>query len=212
MESNGNPTSSSLTFGLDRGAGRQSLLTLFIGTGISLLLASPSFDAQAADSLAAAPYHAASSEPERVLDRLIKMENADDNMVLFALKRPDRILKKDPAYRGLFTAALEKSWAGAEAELVRKFCDGKYQNGEICGMNSSPLTCAQDYSERGYLYRTDVLDESSATITMRWPWIEKPVATYRLVKQGKKWALDGVACLPNGPAYNMHRSGDAPPR
>lgn len=157
----------------------------------------------------ARPYHVASSQAERALDQLIRLENADDNMFLFEVKRPDRELKKDMLYRGLFTPSLERAWAEREADLVRKDCDGKYQGGEICGMDSSPLTCAQDYSEKGYLYRTECLDEASAVITMRWPWIEKPVATYRLLKPGKRWVLDGVTCLPDGPAFNMPVAGGA---
>jgi hypothetical protein len=114
-------------------------------------------------------------------------------MFLFEVKRPDRNPGKDETYRGHFTPALEGAWAEAEAALVRHDCGGKYSDdGEICGMNSSPLSCAQDYSEKGYLYRMDCLTASSATISMRWPWIEKPVATYHLIRQGKGWVSIGV--------------------
>jgi len=205
MENSGYPTLSNLGSGPGRDTDRQSPATPFVGAGISLLFALLPLHSDAAECRAmgtAAPYHAASSQAERVLDRLIKLDDVDDNMFLFEVKRPDRELRKDVIYRGLFTHSLEQAWAAREAELLRKDCDGKYQDGEICGMNFSPLTCAQDYSEEGYLYRTECLDETSATITMRWPWIDRPVAAYRLLKQGKRWVLDGVACLPDGPAFN----------
>jgi hypothetical protein len=148
-------------------------------------------------------FHPASHAAERSLDRLIATEASDPNMILFELKRPDRDKGKDKAYQGLFTPALEGAWARAEATLVRRTCGSKYSpDGEICGMDSSPLSCAQDISDQGYLYRTDCLTKTSATITLRWPSLDQPVATYRLIRQGKGWLLDGVTCRSGG-TYNM---------
>lgn len=29
---------------------------------------------------------------------------------------------------------------------------------------------------------------------MRWPWIEKPLGTYALIRKGEAWTLDGILC------------------
>lgn len=144
------------------------------------------------------------------MDRLVKRDETDDDILDFILKRPDRDQKKDRKYKEMFTPALERAWAEAEAAEVKKNCGGRYLDGEICGIDFRPLVCAQDYSEKGYLYRMDCLGEEATAITMRWPLTERPVATYRLLKRGNGWVLDSVACLPDGPGFNMLGSSTAP--
>jgi hypothetical protein len=142
------------------------------------------------------------------LAKLLDRAGHDDSMVFYIVRAPFRDRRNDVNYRGLFTKLLETDWGAAEADEVRKNCGGRYINGEICGLDFDPLVCGQDISETGYLYHVDCLDEVSATITVRWPWIEKPNATYRLLKQGEKWILDGVTCLPDGPAFNMPKPNE----
>ena len=206
MGSNGFPISSNREFGPAPATDRPSRLTRFTGKAISLAIFAFTSPGAAAECLRSDPgtsFHRPTHAAERTLDRLIKKEGTDDNMFLFEVKRPDRDLRNDKTYRGFFTPALEKAWAETEAALVKQDCDGNYQDGELCGLEFRPLACAQDYSEKGYLYRMDCQTESSSTISIRWPWIEQPVATYRLIRQGKAWVLDGVTCLPDGPAFNM---------
>lgn len=211
MERVGCLTSSNLDSGPAQDTVRLSPATRFIAAIISLA-ASWAFNvrdvaAECFSGDSAPSFHRPGHAAELSLDRLIHKENTDDNMFLFEVKRPDRNLRKDQKYKGLFTSDLEKAWADTETELVQRDCGGKYlDNGEICGMNFSPLSCAQDYSEKGYLYRLDCADDSTATITMRWPLIAQPVATYHMIRRGKGWVVDGVACLPTGPAFNMGKS------
>lgn len=148
-------------------------------------------------------FHPAKHSAEKWLAWLLKRAERDDSMIFYVVGAPFRDRRKDANYRGLFSTGLEADWAAAEAGEVRKNCGGQYMNGEICGLDFDPLVCGQDVSEKGYLFRIDDMAENSAIITMRWPWIEQPVATYRLLKQGKRWRLDGVTCLPNGPTFNM---------
>ncbi|MGE5504715.1 MAG: hypothetical protein ACM31L_09860 [Actinomycetota bacterium] len=173
---------------------------------LSISITAP-VSAQSSQSSQAA-FHPAKHPAEKWLARLLKRAEYDGSMVFYVVGAPFRDQRKDVNYHGLFSQSLEADWAAAEASEVDKNCGGRYIDGEICGLDFDPLVCGQDVSEKGYLFHTDNIDENSATITMRWPWIEKPLATYRLRKLGKKWVLDGVACLPDGPAFNMPVSGD----
>ncbi|WP_445678904.1 hypothetical protein [Radicibacter daui] len=147
-------------------------------------------------------YHTASTAAEAALDNILKQDNADGTLNLFILKRPDRDLSADILFSGLFTPALEAAWAEAETEAVAKQCSGQYDEDYICGLDYSPLLCAQDISEDGYLYQTGHSDGNTALISVRWPWLDQPVATYRIVLQNGKWLLDGVTCLPDGTDFN----------
>ncbi len=78
--------------------------------------------------------------------------------------------------------------------LVNQDCDGEYIDGDMCGINYNPLTCAQDYYDEGYIYKTLSSDDKTAIIAYRWPYLPEVVATYRLILQNKRWVVDGVAC------------------
>ncbi len=77
---------------------------------------------------------------------------------------------------------------------MKKNCGGHYVNGDMCGLETSPILCAQDFSETGYTYRTTRADAGVAVIEMRWVGRDDLVGTYRMIHARNKWILDGVSC------------------
>lgn len=150
---------------------------------------------------AATAFHPPSSAAERALDAIIRRDDRDPALFEFAVKRPDRKKAKDQLYARYFSPGIQDAWLKAERALVNKDCGGNYQNGEICGLDYSPITCAQDHSETGYAYDTLKEDGASASIQMKWIELDKPAATYRMIRQKDGWILDGVACA-EGESFN----------
>jgi hypothetical protein len=111
------------------------------------------------------PFHAARSAPEKALDEIFHRSDNDDNLSEFVLKRPWYDAKKDKGYAPLFTQNLLTAWAGAEAQLVQHDCQGKYLDGEICGIDYSPITCGNATSDKGYVFRTKQADDRSASFS-----------------------------------------------
>jgi hypothetical protein len=102
----------------------------------------------------------------------------------------------------LLTGDLIASIRTKEREIVQKDCKGKYVEGDICGLDYSPITCAQDMNSK-YEYRTLENTGDAVKIEYRWPPGGKPVATYTLRKNGTDWKIDGISCA-GASAFNMH--------
>jgi hypothetical protein len=151
------------------------------------------------------PFHAARSAPEKALDEILRRSDHDDNLFEFVLKRPWFDPKKDKGYALLFTKQLLAAWAAAQAEQVRRDCQGKYVDGEVCGIDYNPIACGNATSEKGYVFRTKQANDREATISSRWAGqasrADGPL--YRLVKEGGNWRLDGVDCG-NSAKFNMN--------
>jgi hypothetical protein len=122
----------------------------------------------AAQSAAEEPFHAARSPPEKALVEILLLSDRDDNLFDFVLKRPGYDAKKDKGYARLFTKGPLAAWAGAEARAVESDCQGKYIEGEICGIDYSPITCGNAISDTGYRFRTVKADEREAILSTRW--------------------------------------------
>jgi hypothetical protein len=100
----------------------------------------------------------------------------------------------------MLTPALIAALVKEEKKMVQKDCGGKYLQGEICGFDYSPITCAQD-SAPSYLYHT-VLDlQSRVVIEYAWPNETSRAAVYTLVKRGDRWLIDGITCA-GGAAFH----------
>lgn len=81
---------------------------------------------------AAAPstaFHPPQTEAEKALDHILMLHT------------------QDKEYRNFFTSALEKSIDDVEARLVKENCGGQYLEGELCGLDYTVLTCAQDVDD-----------------------------------------------------------------
>ena len=142
-------------------------------------------------------YHTASSEAETALDAILRLSDKDDNMLNFVLHTPDYKPKADKGYAGHFTQRLLRDMAEMEKKAVQQNCKGKYIKGELCGTEYNPLTCAQDASDSGYLYRTDSSGNSKATISYAWPGEKKRLAVFEMVLENGRWKIDSVTCNPD---------------
>jgi hypothetical protein len=147
-----------------------------------------------AAAAASAGFHLPKSASEMALDRLLKAADGDEFQLDNLLHRYPVVPKKQVDYRGMLTAQLIAAMRAEEKKLVAKDCGGKYVEGEICGMDYSPITCAQD-TVAPYTYKTIAQHEHDAVIA-------GPGATYRMIQVGSGWQLDGVKCNEGG-AFNF---------
>jgi hypothetical protein len=148
-------------------------------------------------------FHSAETQAESALNKALLRMDYDEDMVGFILKFPWHNTKGDHRYADIFTPDVLKSWADAEAKTVKDQCHGEYKDGELCGLGYNPFTCAQD-SPDYYLYHTIRSNEQEAIIMMKWPPAETAFVgiTYRLIKDGYEWKIDGVDCGENQ-KFNM---------
>lgn len=143
-------------------------------------------------------FHAAATAPEKALDKILMLDNSisDRGEIFYYLT--GRINKKDASeYSYFFTEPFRTSVTKVELELVEKDCGGKYIEGELCGLDFSPINCAQDSSEF-YFYRTEKASKYETIISYKWPGSVPSNAIkytkFRLVKENNIWKLDGVSC------------------
>ncbi|CAA6605680.1 conserved exported hypothetical protein [Rhodospirillaceae bacterium LM-1] len=167
---------------------------------IALAVLAQSSDANAVG----ANFHPAATEAEMALDAIIRNSERDDSYVDFAIKAPWRNKGKDHQYGQNVSKGLQSAWAKAETLSVQKNCKGKYLDGELCGLGFNPVSCAQDASGEAYLYQTEAKGAQIAIISYRWPRSGDIVATYKMIRQGDGWILDGVSCHPT-PSFNMKK-------
>ena len=147
---------------------------------------------------ASAAFHAPATPAEKALDRTLHAIDADANLLDNLVHRPGSRQTVD--YRSMLTPALIAAIQEVERQLVKKNCGGHYRNGEECGLDYSPITCAQDTSPV-YHYHT-VLDLGPRqVIEYAWPDEDKRVATYTLQNTPKGWRIDGVSCA-SGAGFN----------
>lgn len=138
----------------------------------------------------------ATSDPEHALEKLILMMDEEQSFFEFSIRRLHTNSKfNTDHYKGLVTEPLQDAWANAEMKSVQKNCNGQYRDGELCGLSFNPLTCTQDISQKGYVFKTIATSKSQATITYKWVGHEEGIARYRLVHHAQHWKLDSVSCL-----------------
>ena len=147
------------------------------------------------------PFHIPTTPPERALDAALQQNDRAldpvSDLSRFRRRALNRSSATDLASR--LSPGLLEAFDGAEKALVVRDCGGRYRDGELCGLDYDPLTCAQDYTP-GYLYRTELTTAGQAVISYRWPELPKPVATYRMIRQADRWLVDGVQC--DGQSFN----------
>lgn len=204
--SSGCRISSSRDSGRGRAIGKHGRPMSFIVVVISLFGTVWSLPSVAGETMVSVPvamdgFHPPATVAERALDATLKASDADSGLFLFVVNRPDRQVTDDEKFSGFFTRQLLDVIAAVEKSEVERDCGGRYTD-EICGLDFNPITCAQDEPEKGYAYRTEKSSARRQVIAMSWSGRNELVATYRMVKQGGAWKMDGVACHPS-PRFNM---------
>lgn len=119
----------------------------------------------------------------------------------FVLGYPKRNTDFDQLYEPFFTPALIKAWRKAEHDQVIQDCNGRYIDGELCGLGYNPVTCGQDTPPAGYVYKTQMETDEVTLIVSSWKGWDEPTAVYRMVKKEGQWRLDSVLCS-SGDRFN----------
>jgi hypothetical protein len=175
---------------------------------VAALLVLAAIGSAAAAESSLAGFHAPQTEAERALDTILMATGRDDTALDNLLGgRGKAGFRPTIDYRRFVTDALLRAIRDAEAALVKRDCGGAYREGEICGLDYDPLTCAQDSNPR-YLYRTETQHAGTARIAYAWPGQPAVAATYRLVLRDGRWKLDGIKCNADvdtgqGDTFNM---------
>ncbi|MBN2752375.1 MAG: hypothetical protein JXQ84_06670 [Rhodospirillaceae bacterium] len=148
-------------------------------------------------------FHYPSTSAEQFLDLIITLaDSTRGTFADYATSDPRRDVRYDPHYARFITPGLREAISREETQLVKKNCGGKYVDGEICGMDSDPITCTQDIAEEGYLFRTERTKRDMVIVAYRWPESTKIAGVHRLVRAGGVWKLDGIRCDPTM-SFNM---------
>jgi len=142
-------------------------------------------------AVSAGSFHAPATGPEMALDKILHLADADDNQLGNLI--PARGGGGHVDYTKSLTPALIAAIAKAEKDLVREDCGGKYRKGELCGLDYSPITCAQD-SLPAYTYHTILDLGDKVVIEYAWPPNNETTATYTVIKGANGWRIDGVSC------------------
>lgn len=160
----------------------------------SLVVAGPVLAAEGRKEGAPAAFHQPQTEAERSLDAILQLSGKEPESSWFAVEAPWRDKTRDILFQSLFSQRLRDSWVSAERKAVRESCNGAYIEGEICGIDIHPITCSQDSNEI-YMYRTSSSSPGSAIVEYRWPQTTKTIATFRLLRKGNGWMIDGIDCI-----------------
>jgi hypothetical protein len=139
-------------------------------------------------------FHKPATKAEEMIDYLLTVTSRKPDFFAYITNKPWRNKAKGKGFSVFFSQKLQKNWINEEIRLLNLWCDGKYIEGDMCGLDINPFTCAQDYLEEGYMYKTISSDNRTAIIAYRWPHLPEVVATYRLIFQNNQWIVDAVDC------------------
>jgi hypothetical protein len=143
-------------------------------------------------------YHLAASPAEKVLDKVLKLnEGREHDVYAFVFALPYIKYKEDKVLEPLFTQSLLERSTKEERELIKESCGGAMpKDNRPCDMyrDVNPISCAQDVPGV-YIYKTIRANNKEAIIQYIWPNSEPFTGpSYRLVYNDGLWRLDGV-CL-----------------
>jgi hypothetical protein len=150
------------------------------------------------------PFHQAETVQEKTLESILHQSEEEENFIAALLDRLPLKAKAASMAPAFFTKSLIAAWRKEERIVIDQTCGGHPIEGELCGLDYDPLICAQDNNDGKFVYRTEQQGSKEASVSMQWKGETTPhsIATYRLIKSGKRWKLDGVACANEG-RFNM---------
>ena len=159
--------------------------------------------ATSAAEVPATEWHSPQSAPELALDRILKTADGDEALLDNILEgRGKNNFHPSVDYRSMLTPMLLSSIRKYEKLEVKKSCGGHYLP-EVCGIDFSPINCAQDSNDT-YLYSTKLGSDQSAIVSYTWPSANpSAVAIYRMTGGPGHWRIDGIVCADFGIKFNM---------
>ncbi len=172
-----------------------------------VLLASPiagAAEKPASQSL----FHPPQTEAEKALNALLERDRkGDGNMYEYILGRPWYDAEKDPGYNRWMTQAFVDSVRTEEKKIVQEDCNGRYHEGEICGIDFHLPVCGQDMTDIGFFFQTTREMATEAYISYVWAEhlnqaVLQEEPDFKMVKQNGVWKLDGLNCS-RGYTFNM---------
>ncbi|HEU5046316.1 MAG TPA: hypothetical protein VFT64_00580 [Rickettsiales bacterium] len=110
------------------------------------------------------------------------------------------------SFASFVTDAYRNTVTSMQNAALKTNCNGKYLEGEECGLNINPILCAQD-SPPTYFYHTAVTERNSAVVLVAWS-AHAPLSTtviYHMRYESPYWKVDGVNCdnYWHGMKFNM---------
>jgi len=152
-------------------------------------------------------FHPPQMAAERALDKILQI--TDDNFTMLKVVQGylNNKSSKNFKYSHQFTVPYLRAWTKGQIEWLRGACEGRDKNTDPyydCGYLS--ISCVRD-ANYPYVYRTEKIDAREVIISYTWPrsdghapGSDDAYATYRMIKDGDEWKLDGADC---GDAFNM---------
>jgi len=142
--------------------------------------------------------HLPETETEKVLDKILKLNNSREHDVYsYVFRQPYIEFKEDEILKPLFTDNLIKESSKEEYDLIKESCGGIMpEDKRPCDMyrEVNPISCAQDTPEN-YIYKTIKSTDTEAFVQYVWPnseFLLGPI--YKFIKEQNIWKLD-KACL-----------------
>jgi hypothetical protein len=145
---------------------------------------------------AATAFHPPRTAAELALSAALRRADADEEQLdnLFHRYGPVPRAKRVDYARYLTTNFWDRL-RRQEVAMVRKDCGGRYEDGEVCGMESSPITCAQDDLPSPLAYRSEPVADGRVRV-----WLKdaggSPATLYVMTLEGGVWKIDDARCQP----------------
>lgn len=130
-----------------------------------------------------------------MLNSVLSMADTDRRMFDFVIDREGATSEHIKIFGKFFTNSFLYSVAATEKSLVQKYCDGKYLEGEVCGLDYSPLNCVQSAPDLGYFFRTLNKTKQATIISVSWNKNGPPTSFYRMKQANNHWVIDGIQCV-----------------
>jgi hypothetical protein len=144
----------------------------------------------------ASPSYAAPVKPaEQALLQIIDEFDQNPDLLEPILGRSGQKTAETERFASHFSPALRKALHAAESDLVQQYCGGTYRDGELCGLDYIPLTCAQDiFDSASAVLTSENTGQGGATITYRISGDDTIIARYRMQQMHESWIIDGIDC------------------
>ena len=148
-------------------------------------------------SLAANAASMLEKELDEILTKVNSNKNSPNDLLEGSYTYPKEV-RFD--YTSILTNSLIDSIHKAEQTMLRYNCGGQYIEGELCGIELNPITCAQD--EVVYSYETKEITADSAVIYTYPKDGSSSRNKYVLLKDNQgTWKIDGIEC--GGIGFNL---------